>query len=330
MTRTCASIFFVVLATTALAHAEAAPPAVSSENRAAAETLFFTARGYMEAGRYAEACQKFSESYRLDPAAGTLLNLAVCHEKIGKIASAWAEFKQAASEAKKAGRADREDLAKQHIDVLEPELPYLRVEVPAAARVPGLEVVRNEVSLLSGSWGIELPVDPGDLEIIVRAPGYKPRTSRISIGKREHKAFTVQGLEKAPIPPPALARDTGWSATRSLGFTMVAVGVGFTGLGGYFGYRALNEKSKSESSCPIVDDEYRCDARGAALTRDAWRDGWIANIGIGVGVASMAVGTYLFIKGGKTTEPESPRHGSVRWSVSAAPTGFSGFLSASF
>ena len=39
--------------------ADAPPPPPSSESRAMAETLFFTARGLMEAKRYEEACAKF-------------------------------------------------------------------------------------------------------------------------------------------------------------------------------------------------------------------------------------------------------------------------------
>ena len=41
-------------------------------------------------------------------AAGTLLNLAVCNEKIGKIASAWGEFRDSIAEARKQNRPDRE------------------------------------------------------------------------------------------------------------------------------------------------------------------------------------------------------------------------------
>lgn len=321
MIRPTSWLLVVCLTTTSIALA--APP--NAEEKAMAETLFFTARGLMEAERYAEACQKFAESYRLAPAAGTFLNLAVCHEKEGKLASAWAEFKQALTEAKKMGRADREELATERLAVIEPELPYLAIDVPDSVRVAGLEVLRNGSPLLAAGWGTELPVDPGEVVIVTRAPGYKPRTTKLTIERKQHLQITIEALEPLPPPPPpppaprvtTVVDRPGWTTTRTVGFAVIGAGVVATALGGYFGVRAARAKSDSDDACPLVDGERRCNELGSARMRDAQRDAWLTNIGIGVGVLSLAIGTYLFVKGART-EPRTARR--VDWTVAGGQT----------
>src|SRR5690349_9072722 len=66
----------------------AAAPAIADESTARAAALFKEGREAMVHGNAATACPKFAESQRLDPAAGTLRNLALCEEAIGELAKA--------------------------------------------------------------------------------------------------------------------------------------------------------------------------------------------------------------------------------------------------
>ena len=112
--------------------------AQSSDAKAAAEALFQDARKLMAEGKYGEACAKLDASQRLDPGVGTLLNLGDCYDKNGQTASAWAQFIEAATAARKVGDARREQAARGRATALEGKLAKLAISISAAADVPGL------------------------------------------------------------------------------------------------------------------------------------------------------------------------------------------------
>jgi hypothetical protein len=305
----------------------------STDTRALAETLFFTARGLIEAGRFTEACAKLTESYRLDAAAGTLLNLAVCNEKIGKIASAWGEFRDSISEARRQNRPDREQLATERVKALEPELPFLIIKVPTEVRaISGLEITRNGIPLQSAAWDTDLPVDPGRVEVIESAPGYKPKTLFVNVAHKQHATLNAEALELAPIvrPPPPF-----WSTKREVGVAVFAAGLVAAGVGTYFGVQAINDKKNSDSLCKPdpAGGSPRCGQDGADAMNKAVTEAWVSDIAIGVGAAAAIVGVYLFATGAPKESPgEAP--GTIgkgwSWQLSVGPRSTGGLLTKSF
>jgi hypothetical protein len=183
----------------------------SAADKATAQALFDEGKRLMEAGQVAQACPKFADSEKLDPGVGTLLNLAVCYEKNGQTASAWATYKEAASAAANAGEAAREKYARDHAAGLEPTLAKLTVAVTAP--VDGLEVRRDGVLVPSASFGLALPVDPGDHAVTASAPYHKPWSTTVSVAKNGTASIQIPTLEPAPettpppppVPPPAPA-----------------------------------------------------------------------------------------------------------------------------
>jgi tetratricopeptide (TPR) repeat protein len=129
---------------------------------AMAEALFKEGKRLLKEGKVAEACRKLEGSYRIDPAPGTLLNLALCHEEEGKTATAWGELTESRELAKKAKRADRLKLAEDHIRELEPKLSRFVVAVPKEAAVKDMVVEVDAVPLDPGAWGTAIPIDPGE------------------------------------------------------------------------------------------------------------------------------------------------------------------------
>lgn len=176
-----------------------APAAHAQSNTALAEQLFLDGQKLMEAGDYAAACPKFADSQRLDPALGTLMHLASCHEKAGRTATAWSEFTDAAALAHKANQVERENFAHSHASALEGQLQKVIIELP---RPPEGTTIRLDGNILpTGVLGTEIPLDPGDHTLEVSAPGKKTwRQSKLNLGPSATVSRVQVTLEDEAAP----------------------------------------------------------------------------------------------------------------------------------
>ncbi len=202
------SVSVNTLLAAAIACAWVAPAAAQTGDAAMAESLFREGKRLSGEHKFAEACPKFQESYKLDPGLGTLLNLATCHESEGKLASAWAEFSEASSQAKRQGDNDRAQLAQDHVKALEPKLAHVSIGVSPAAVVPGLVIKFDSRELAQAAWGLQIPVDAGKHVVEASAPGKLNYSQAFETpAAATVLAVTVPALQDAPgavtaAPPP--------------------------------------------------------------------------------------------------------------------------------
>jgi hypothetical protein len=173
----------------------------------AAERLFREGRELMLEHRYAEACPKFQQSQELEPRLGTLLNLAVCHEEEGKVASAWVEYQQALTTARTEGDAKRERLARERIASATPRVPWLTIEISQQAP-DTLEIELDGSRLSPELWRREMPVDPGAHRLVVTLPKriVIDRRFELAEGEREVVRVPLPSEQPSAEPPPAKPR----------------------------------------------------------------------------------------------------------------------------
>lgn len=282
-----------------------------SPDPALAETLFQEGKKLLDQKRFAEACPKLAESLRLDPgASGTLFTLAYCHENEGKLASAWAEYADALSAARRDKRQDRETLAKERIALLEPRLSKITIAVPEAARATGLVVERDGREVPSAAFGVAVPVDGGKHAITARAPGRAPWSTEIVVGaEKDEKTVTVPALAPKAAPPASSAPEAPPPATttatpaapppepkdgsrRTIGWVTLGAGAVALGVGTVFGLRAIDKAKTSKGLCP----DGKCPtSEGVSAHDDAASAATVSNVAVGVGLVAVGVGTFLLV-----------------------------------
>jgi tetratricopeptide (TPR) repeat protein len=288
--------------------------AQQGDDKAAAEQLFTQGKALMEKGKLEQACARFEASQKLDPALGTLLNLALCREKQGKVASAWALYREAAVQARREGQRKRETVARERAAALEGDLPRLTIEVNEASQVSGLVVERDGTAVDPAVFGVAVYVDPGVHRVVASAPGYRQFTAKVEVEKGKEASVAIPMLEvdpgaqdkskREPGQVPDLVRDGGTRGeqdgrsgrTRRIaglgvggaGITAMAVGLGV-------GWSAVATWDDAFSSGLCDRDTLMCTEDGQKQTEKARSRALASNILVGAGVAMAVTGVVLYL-----------------------------------
>ncbi|MGC4088793.1 MAG: PEGA domain-containing protein [Polyangiaceae bacterium] len=282
-----------------LALALAAPHARAGD--AAAEALFRAGREAAERGDDATACARFEESHRIEPAAGTVLNLALCYERRGQVASAWQRFREAKD--RMPSPDERLELVAQKISALEARLPRLTVRVDGSSA--GQKVLRDGSELGAGSLGVAVPVDPGAHRVELRVPGHAARVESVDVAEGESKEVSLQpgpAESEAPVSDGAASATTSaasdGSGARSAGFVLGGVGVVGIATSLVTGAMVLNRKSTVEREC--VGNV--CSRAGVEAADSGSTLSTVSTVAFAAGAAALGVGVYLILSSKPTSD----------------------------
>jgi hypothetical protein len=298
------------------AHAHAEP---STQEKALASRLFDDASKLVASGQTAAACPKYAESERLDPQLGTLLHLGECYANVGKAASAWTSFKEAADIATQ--RSDpRAGKIRDRLASVEKTVSNLVITVDASE--PATLEVRQDGDLVGKAvWGSPIPVDPGEHKISATAPGAKPREVVVTVGgKGQTATVSLPPIEYLPATvatpttpstpdsttptteqkSPTTDTSRSWfsSHQRVVGVVVGAIGVAGIGVGSAFGLTAKSTYDKSDAHC----NGDHCDPTGHDFRQSAFSKAEVSDIAFGVGGAALVGGVVLFLTAPKAEQ----------------------------
>jgi len=283
-----------------------------------AAELFERAKKLMDAGDLAVACPMIQQSYDAEPKVGRLYTLATCRDREGRMATAldlYRTYLQSVSEMNEQTRqnhADREKTATERMQVLEAQVPKLKLvwhgKLPKDAKVKVDE--SDALARLNTEW----PMDPGEHWVVVERAGHveAPRVVTLEGGKpmvevdltppvaitgstpmtpQQDKAAEKPVLGPKPlgtilpIPPAHITPQ------RAFGFVAVGVGGAAVIAGGVLGALALVDKRTVDRECFTNG----CTQRGLDAENEGRVVGNAAMVPLLVGAALTVTGIVLVL-----------------------------------
>ena len=251
----------------------------------------------MEAQRYGEACPRFEASFRLAPTVRTKMAVALCHERAGRIATAWAQYREAVRLAKQANDDVSRDAAQARAGTLEARLP--RLEVHLAKPIAAITILLDGETRPAATLDHPLPIDPGPHVLRAEALGKTPYERSVTVAEGATESITIPELEDAPAPaasasggPLAAKADATRAPTLWWGWTAFGLAAVSAGVGTGFGIAAVAADGDARDRCPSSPcrDRDGVDASERADTR-----AWVANVAIGAAVVFAAVGVVAVV-----------------------------------
>jgi cytochrome c-type biogenesis protein CcmH/NrfG len=295
-------------------------PRAYADTEPAAEALFEAGRTLMKGGDVEQACAKFRESHRLEPAPGTRLNLALCEESLGNLARAWQLFRSLAT------WLPPEDarllLVREHLAELDQRVP--RLVLHAEPDLPSGATVHSEgLSVTREGFDVPIPVDPGRYVLWVDAPEHARRAYEVELreydsvelalspGAPSLPAAAVRSIEAKPAadaraPAPSTvehARKSDAAVLKTAGRLTLASGAAAIIASAALGYVAIQHAHAVETLC---HPDGSCTPAGSAAARSGDAVAQAATVAFAVGVTLAGTGvTFLLVAGAPRTSAPS-------------------------
>lgn len=218
-----------------------------------ADKLFAEGRDLLMVKKDAKAaCEKFEAAIQLDATAtGTMLNLGLCYETLGKYAKSISWFRKAQTAAAEAQPrlGEYEEAAKTHTQAIASKVPSLKLEpsIPEAEiRIDGQRIAPTEYG--------KAEVDPGPHEIVGSAPGKKKVVQKVDLKEGENQTIVLTFNEAAV--PVYLDRGKG----RRKGAIILGVaGLGAMAFSGIFS--AVEKSAWNDETSPTEQDKIKSRVR---------------------------------------------------------------------
>jgi hypothetical protein len=271
--------------------------------RSKAAALFDEARKLMAQEAYSEACPRLAESQKLDPQVGTTLNLALCYESLGKIASACSTWRDAAAGAAEKLESDRESWAREHVQQVCPRVPMVTIDVAEQPGREDLALTLDDAPVSHAQWGKPMAIDPGAYELRATGKGLESWSSKFIVDERPVPTLLVPALAPLAVAPASVAPapspgDGGSKATRAAPSKAAALATGVAGLtaigvSAAFGVAAIiNDQASTHARSCVADN---CNTDGARDRLRAMHDADLSDATLAVGAGTLVVSAALWL-----------------------------------
>jgi tetratricopeptide (TPR) repeat protein len=298
----------VLVAVAAMVVALCSSAASAGPDQEKADALFKKGKALLGQQKFADACAAFEESQRLDPATGTVLNLALCYEGWGKLARAQRAYLEAEKMAAIKGDTQRSSAARQRADALTPRIPKIVFSGLPDPLPAGLTVTLDDQPVGLDALRPGLSTDPGPHVLVYKVEGAR-KVIRIDLAESQAKEVTLDLPAPRPQPDPGRVEDprpkpppvvkTRGRGRRILGLVTTGVGVVGMGIGGALALSARSDyKQAFDAHCDAMNT---CDDIGFQETSDARSRANVASVIVGVGVGIAITGVVLYL-----TAPSGP------------------------
>ena len=318
--------------------AEAAP---TSAEIAAARELFTAGLKDEDAGDWHAALDKFRKVIGVKETAAVRFHVALCLEKLNQLVDALDSFERAQAEATDGSAASQTVATNSanHISKLHERIPRIVIQLPEGASNPTISI--DGATLSSSLAGTEIPLDPGDHDVIVRADGKRDFEQKVTLVERAPAATTIAvTFEPASAAAPAIPvvghdhaqhKDVPPAAKGTHGSALpyVIAGVGVASLIGAGVMYGLRAGTISDLDTACGGDRSRCPAAKSDVADKGKTYTTLGNVFLGVGVVALASALVIAVASPSAQhEPTSASRST--WTLSSGPAPLGVGLAAAF